>query len=271
MNETNGISGIFDGLKAFPQTEAIALGGSRSTGLNDETSDYDVYVYVSEEIPEAARRKLLSEHCGSAEIGNRYWECEDNCVLNNGIPVDIIYRDMKSFDESLHRTVFECVPANAYTTCMWHNLLNSRIIFDRSESLAALKEKYSVPYPEKLRENIVRRGRKLLSGCIPSYDMQIKKAVLRNDRTAVTHRTAEFLASYYDVIFALNRLTHPGEKRLAEICAKQCAALPDNFEENLNRLFAELYTDKTPENVSRIVRELDILLENEKSKGGAEL
>ena len=237
MNETNGIIGIFDGLKAFPQTEAITLGGSRSTGLNDETSDYDVYVYVSEKIPEAARRKLLSEHCGSAEIGNRYWECEDNCVLNNGIPVDIIYRDMKSFDESLHRTVFECVPSNAYTTCMWHNLLNSRIIFDRSESLAAL----------------------------------IKKAVLRNDRTAVTHRTAEFLASYYDVIFALNRLTHPGEKRLAEICAKQCAALPDNFEENLNRLFAELYTDKTPENVSCIVRELDILLENEKSKGGAEL
>lgn len=267
----NDIDKIFSGLKAFPQTDAIALGGSRSTGLSDSSSDYDVYVYVSEDIPEAARRTTLSEYCRVTEIGNRYWEHEDNCVLNDGVPVDIIYRDMGSFDEGLRRTVIECVPANAYTTCMWHNLLNSEIIFDRKGSLAALKEKYAVPYPERLRENIIRRGRQLLNGCIPSYDTQIKKAVQRGDKTAVTHRTAEFLASYYDVIFALNRLTHPGEKRLAEICAKQCGLLPDNFTENLDRLFAELFTDKTPENISRIISELDTALEKEKSKGGLKL
>lgn len=265
MNEINN---IFDGLKAFPQTDAIALGGSRSTGLNDGSSDYDVYVYISSEIPEVERRDLLSRYCRVTEIGNRYWECEDNCILNCGIPVDIIYRDMGDFENGLRRTVFEYVPANAYTTCMWHNLLNSEIIFDRNGSLAALKEKYAVPYPEKLRENIILRGRKLLSGCIPSYDLQIKKAVLRGDSNAVTHRTAEFLASYYDVIFALNRLTHPGEKRLAEICANKCELLPENFKENLDRLFAELYTDKTPENISRIVNELDAVLTKE--KGGSE-
>lgn len=261
----NDINKIFDKLKAFPQTKAIALGGSRSTKLNDASSDYDVYVYISEEIPEAARRDMLSEYCCVTEIGNRYWEYEDNCVMNGGVPVDIIYRDMGDFDEDLHQTVIKCNPANAYTTCMWHNLLNSEIIFDRNGSLAALREKYSVPYPERLRENIIRRGRQLLSGCIPSYDTQIKKAVLRGDKTAVTHRTAEFLASYYDVIFALNRLTHPGEKRLVEICTKQCGLLPDNFKENLDRLFAELFTDKTVENISRIVSELDLLLEKEKS------
>lgn len=267
----NDIDKIFDGLKAFSQTDAIALGGSRSTGLNDRSSDYDVYVYVSEDIPETARRDMLSEYCRVTEIGNRYWEHEDNCIMNEGVPVDIIYRDMNSFDEGLRRTVIECVPSNAYTTCMWHNLLNSEIIFDRTGSLAALKEKYSVPYPEKLRENIIRRGRQLLSGCIPSYDLQIKKAVQRGDSNAVTHRTAEFLASYYDVIFALNRLTHPGEKRLAEICAGKCELLPDNFRENLDRLFAELYTDKTPENISRIIDELYAVLEKEKSKGGLNL
>lgn len=264
----NNIYEIFNGLKTFTQTEAIALGGSRSTGLNDESSDYDVYIYVSKNIPEAERQKLLSQYCCLTEIGNRYWEYEDNCILKDGVPVDIIYRDMNSFDEGLRRTVTECVPSNAYTTCMWHNLLNSEIIFDRNGSLAALKEKYSVPYPEQLRENIIRRGRKLLSGCIPSYDLQIKKAVLRGDCNAVTHRTAEFLASYYDVILALNRLTHPGEKRLAEICAAKCRLLPENFKENLDRLFAELYTEKTPENISRIVSELDSLLEKEKAKGG---
>lgn len=267
----NNINEIFNELKIFPQTEAIALGGSRSTGLNDESSDYDVYVYVLKEIPEAERQKLLSRYCRVTEIGNRYWECEDNCIMNDGVPVDIIYRDMDSFDKELHRTVIECVPSNAYTTCMWHNLLNSKIIFDRNGNLAALKEKYSVTYPERLRENIICRGRKLLSGCIPSYDLQIKKAVQRGDSNAVTHRTAEFLASYYDVIFALNRLTHPGEKRLVEICADKCGLLPDNFRENLDRLFAELYTKKTPENISRIISELDKVLEKEKAKGGLKL
>ena len=267
----NGINNIFDGLKAFPQTEAIALGGSRSTGLSDKSSDYDVYVYISEDIPENGRRDMLSEYCRVTEIGNRYWEYEDNCVMNDGIPVDIIYRSMDDFENGLRRTVTECEPSNAYTTCMWHNLMNSEIIFDRSGSLAALKERYSVPYPEKLRENIIRRGRQLLSGCIPSYDMQIKKAVQRGDSNAVTHRTAEFLASYYDVIFALNRLTHPGEKRLAEICVNKCGLLPENFMENLDRLFAGLYTDKTPENISRIIDELDAAIEKEKSKGGLKL
>ncbi|MDE7280051.1 MAG: DUF4037 domain-containing protein [Oscillospiraceae bacterium] len=262
------INRIFDGFKAFSQTEAIALGGSRSTGLNDESSDYDVYVYLSAEIPETERCDLLSRYCQVTEIGNHYWEYEDNCILNGGVPIDIIYRDMGSFDDGLRRTVTDCIPSNAYTTCMWHNLLNSEIIFDRTGSLAALKEKYRVPYPEKLRENIIRRGRQLLSGCIPSYDMQIKKAVQRGDSNAVTHRTTEFLASYYDVIFALNRLTHPGEKRLAEICAAKCGLLPNNFGENLDRLFAELYTEKTPENISRIVSELDAVIEKEKSKGG---
>lgn len=264
----SNIKEIFNELETFSKTEAIALGGSRSTGLNDESSDYDVYVYISSEIPEAERRDLLSRYCRVTEIGNRYWECEDNCIMNDGIPVDIIYRDMNDFENGLRRTVTECVPSNAYTTCMWHNLLNSEIIFDRNGSLAALKEKYTVPYPERLRENIIRRGRQLLSGCIPSYDLQIKKAVLRGDSNAVTHRTAEFLASYYDVIFALNRLTHPGEKRLVEICADKCELLPENFNENLDRLFAELYTDKTPENISRIVNELDKVLEKEKAKGG---
>lgn len=265
MNEINN---IFDGLKAFPQTDAIALGGSRSTGLNDESSDYDVYVYISAEIPEAERRDLLSRYCRVTEIGNRYWECEDNCIMNDGTPVDIIYRDMDDFENGLRHTVADCVPSNAYTTCMWHNLLNSEIIFDRNGNLTALKEKYSVPYPERLCENIIRRGRKLLSGCIPSYDLQIKKAVLRGDSNAVTHRTAEFLASYYDIIFALNRITHPGEKRLAEICAAKCGLLPENFKENLDRLFTELCTEKTPENISRIVDELDKVLEKEKAKGG---
>ena len=38
--------------------------------------------------------------------------------------------------------------------------------------------------------------------------------------------------SDYDVIFAYNELTYPGEKRLLALCEKQCHKLPVNFRRN---------------------------------------
>ena len=35
-------------LKSLDEVEAVALGGSRSTGASDKNSDYDIYVYCSE-------------------------------------------------------------------------------------------------------------------------------------------------------------------------------------------------------------------------------
>ena len=35
-------------LKSLDTVEAVALGGSRSTGASDENSDYDIYVYCLE-------------------------------------------------------------------------------------------------------------------------------------------------------------------------------------------------------------------------------
>nr|WP_303672242.1 nucleotidyltransferase domain-containing protein [Ruminococcus bromii] len=84
-------------LKSLDTVEAVALGGSRSTGASEENSDYDIYVYCAE-IPTAeTRENLLEKYCSIAEFGNHYWESEDNTVMNNGIPVDIIYREVDRF------------------------------------------------------------------------------------------------------------------------------------------------------------------------------
>ena len=93
---------------------------------------------------------------------------------------------------------------------------------------------------------------------MPAYSLQIKKACSRNDRVSIVHRTAAFLESYFDVLFAVNRQTHPGEKRLIELCKKNCKVLPKNFEENLDRLFNDIADDsnKVSDDIDEIINEL---------------
>lgn len=159
----------------------------------------------------------------------------------------------------IRQVVEQHVAYNGYTTCMWHNLLHSRILYDKNGKLADLQNKYRIPYPDELRENIINKNLRLLTGNLPSYDAQIKKAIARNDMVSVNHRTAAFLESYFDIIFALNKLTHPGEKRMVQYAKEQAEILPANFEENLNKLFANMFLnpDRALQTIQEIITELE--------------
>lgn len=256
------VNELFRELASLPQIEAIALGGSRAGTHFDENSDYDVYLYCTGPVDETVRKELLAKYCSYMEIGNHFWENEDNCTLKSGIDIDILYRNLDEFCQGLRYVVEQCQPYNAYTTCMWHNLKTCKILFDRDGRLAAAKERFDVPYPEKLRSAILERGWDLLRKKLPAYELQINKAVKRGDLVSVNHRTAAFLETYFDVLFALNRQTHPGEKRMVQFCMERCEILPKNFEKNLNTLFADLFSH--PESVAgdldRILAELEIIL-----------
>ena len=258
---TVDVNKLFDELGRLPQVEAIALGGSRATGRNDEKSDYDVYVYITGCIDENLRRSILKKYCGYMEIGNSFWELEDDVTLKDGIDMDIIYRNMDDFEKMVSSVVIDCVPWNGYTTCMWHNLITSQIVLDKDGKLHELQQKYKIPYPQKLKENIISNNLNLLNGMLPSFDMQIKKAENREDLVSVNHRVAEFLASYFDIIFALNEMTHPGEKRMQTICSAECNILPKHFDENLNKLFESMFREHISHVISDIVAELQKIVQ----------
>lgn len=234
---------LWSEFSALSEVEAIALGGSRAGANYDEKSDYDLYIYCTSIPDEAVRKSILEKCCQYMEIGNSFWELEDDCTLKDGVDIDILYRNLEDFARTIHSVVEEHIAYNGYTTCMWHNLLHSRILYDRSGKLASLQSRYQIPYPEELRDNIIHKNLRLLTGNLPSYDSQIKKAVTRGDMVSVNHRTAAFLESYFDIIFAWNRLTHPGEKRMVQYAKEQAEVLPDDFEENLGCLFQNLFTD----------------------------
>ena len=190
------VTKLFEDIGALPQVEAIALGGSRATGRSDERSDYDVYVYTTGSIPEQQRKTILEKYCKYMEIGNTFWELEDDVTLKDGIDMDIIYRNMQDFEKMVSSVVIDCVAWNGYTTCMWHNLITSKIVVDKSGHFNAMQEKYRIPYPKMLKENIIFKNLNLLSGMLPSFDLQIQKAEKRGDLVSVNHRVTEFLASY---------------------------------------------------------------------------
>ena len=250
------IEKLFDELSHISQVEAIALGGSRATGRNDEKSDYDVYVYLSDFVDEKIRRDVLEKYCKYMEIGNSFWELEDDVTLKDGIDMDIIYRNMTDFENMISSVVDNCVAWNGYTTCMWHNLITSMIVYDKSDKLKELQTRYQIPYPKDLKKNIISKNMNLLSGMLPSFDTQIEKAEKRKDFVSVNHRVTEFLASYFDIIFALNEMTHPGEKRMQSICSKECKILPNNFNENLSKLFNEMFRGKTAPIIKDMVEEI---------------
>ena len=249
---TVNVDALFEELSRLPQVEAIALGGSRATGRNDAKSDYDVYIYLTGPVEETCRRTILSKYCRYMEIGNTFWELEDDVTLLDGIDMDIIYRNLEDFARGIASVVDDCTAWNGYTTCMWHNLITSRILFDRTGRLQKLQARYQIPYPQKLKENIISRNLNLLSGMLPSFDTQIQKAENRGDLVSVNHRVTEFLASYFDILFALNEMTHPGEKRMQDICTKECTILPQHFDSNLNRLFGDMFRNP----ISPVIRDM---------------
>lgn len=234
---------LFRALAEVPQIEAIALGGSRAGTHFDDSSDYDIYLYCTAPVGEEERRRILEPLCSHVEYGNHFWELEDNGTFKDGIDFDILYRDLDDLVTGVAWVVEGFHPSNAYTTCMWHNLITCKVIYDRTGRLGAARERFTVPYPEQLKKNILDQGWRLLTDSMPAYRDQILKAAKRGDLNSVNHRTAAFLETYFDMLFALNGVTHPGEKRLVQLAKEMCPVLPVGFEDDISAVFCHMFTD----------------------------
>jgi len=252
--ENNELNDFVNDLCNIDGIQALVLGGSRTTERTDEKSDYDFYLYSETGIDENIRRKILSKYCKFFEMGNSYWELEDNGQLNCGIDFDIIYRNPRQFVKTVADVVENFNAYNGFTTCLWYNVLNSKIIFDKDDVFKKIKERFSIPYPKKLKENIIKRNMVLLSDSSISYDKQIKKSIYRKDLVNLNNRISAFLASYFDVIFATNELPNPGEKRIMEMCLNKCKVLPCGFEKNINGLIQ--CTDNNEAMIGEIVNNI---------------
>ena len=187
-------------------------------------------------------------------LENQFWEVEDNCTLSDEIDIDIIYRNINDFENNIENVVEKHHAGNGYTTCFWHNLKNSKVFYDPHKVFHKIKERFKVPFPKELKENIISKNLRLLTGNLPSYDKQILKAFNRGDFVSVNHRIAAFIESYFDIIFAVNELTHPGKKRMISYAKEHAKILPKDFEENMNVLLNSM--GSTLENVENNLKNI---------------
>jgi len=233
------------------EVNGILLAGSHATKTNDKDSDYDIYIYTYKEIALKKRKEITDKFFRYMELDNTFWEREDDGVLlESNIEVEIIYRDLDWIDNSLKRTLLEFKADTGYTTCFWSNLINSIILYDKNDELNKLQQKYRISYPKELKENIIKKNYPLLKKQMPAYYNQIEKALKRNDFISVNHRIAAFLASYFDIIFAINEMSHPGEKKLLKIIRDNNLKIPKEMYENIENILKLTATSS-----------LDILLE----------
>jgi len=248
---------VVDAFKELPAVEAIALGGSQAFNSVDECSDIDLYVFSDEKIPFQSRQKIVENlRVRKSDLNLTFWDLGDEWFdARTGIEVDIIYWDKSWIIEQIDRVLVSQQANVGYTTCLWFTVLNSKIMYDRDGWFAQLQNRCEQPYPEKLRNAIIARNHPVLRNVIPSYYNQIKKAIHRDDYISINHRIAALFASYFDVLFAINCLPNPGEKKVLEHVLTKCSKIPEDFTSQAEAVFKSVTG-----NCEKLLANLDVLL-----------
>ena len=232
------LSEIINEYKKFEQVKAIAIGGSSAANTEDNSSDIDLYVFVENDIPINERENLVKKYSSKYEVGGEYFGSGDEFYVDAmQKQLDVMYWNKNWFEEVINKVWEEHYPSNGYTTCFLYTLSVFNILYDPHGWLKNLQDKIQKPYPEQLQKNIIKRNLMLLKDKpFASYYEQIEN---REDLVSINHRISAFLASYFDIIFAKNKLLHPGEKRLIQYAKNNCKILPENFEENIAKLLKQ--------------------------------
>lgn len=249
--------------QTFPQVKAIAISGSLASGMADSGSDVDLYFYLTAPIPTAERMALIrSLGPASGTYNEPFWGIGDEWFhAESGIMADCIYFGADWMEDQISRVLERFEPSQGYSTCLWHTVRQSQALYDPQGWFAKLKEKANCPYPEELRQAILAINHPTLRRVTTSYHQQLTKAVKRDDPVSVNHRLTELFRGYFDILFAVNRVTHPGEKRLLKF-AGQLSHLPETMEADVRAVLAgagnpspTLITD-----VDRMLDHLDLFL-----------
>ena len=215
--------------------DTIVLAGSQTSLINDNMSDYDIYVYSKEKVNIEMREKFAKKYSLHYELGNNYFEYGDEIILKeSNICLDFMYRDISFIENEINYVWRNCNSKIGYTTAFLYNIKNSKILYESNDYFKNLQKELNKEYPKKLKDNIIEKNYNVMyAKKSASFYEQLENAVKRNDIVSINHRITAILASYFDILFAINEELHVGEKKLISYAKKLCSKLPDNFDKDI--------------------------------------
>ena len=235
-------------LAAVPGVVAVALGGSRATGAAHATSDYDIGLYFSQRAGLDAKRVLkaakgLVDDPSAAKVtevgGWGPWIVGGGWLTIAGRKVDLLYRPIESVETVIRdcregRLTVDYQPGHPHGFCsaIWMGeVALCRPLSDSQNAIAALKA-MTVPYPDELREALIRRFQWEILFSIENAHT----AVPRGDQTYIAGCAFRSLACAAQVLFALNRLYLTNEKG-ALAAAARLPLTVDNLAERVKSVW----------------------------------
>lgn len=210
MDPTEAEHALAAALLTLPAVRAVFVGGSRATGLADAASDTDLYALHAGPLPGAdARAAALAPVAdGGAVTEETAWGTEDHLHIGGHL-VEIVYLDSAGLDLDVFYS--PGVGPTGYTTAFLHTLAAGLVVADPHGELAAIRERLAT-YPEATRQRVLAQAPRELA----QYVADLAKAQARADWPGVSDRRARFQELWFDLLFAVNRRYHPGEKRLLD-------------------------------------------------------
>ncbi len=236
--------------------DAIVLSGSKTSLINDEMSDYDIYIYSKEKVNIETRKNFIEKYSSYYELGNDYFEHGDEFIIDD-ICFDFTYRDLSFAENEINYIWRECNSKIGYTTAFLYNIKNSKIIYDKDSKFQNIQNELNKEYPDKLKENIIKKNLAVMKDkkCASFFE-QLEKAIKRKDIVSVNHRVSAILTSYFDILLALNKELHPGEKKLIKYVYKLCKLIPENFEDDIANIINGGLNENILDSVNSLIKNL---------------
>jgi len=220
------IDGVLPLVRQFARGEyGIALGGAHAKGVDDSESDLDLYLFAREVLPTEQRTRLCEKWGADPESGTS-WGAPGAFVQGgtdfyvNRLKVECWLRNVDYVDEIVdeckrgivRREFVTWTVMGFYRHCTLSDLDHMRPLEDPSGILARWKAAVS-EYPPRLRANILEAHLQAAQFWPENY--HYRTAVERCDVIYTTGIVQQVVHNLIQVLFALNRVYFPGDKKLA--------------------------------------------------------
>jgi hypothetical protein len=223
----------------------IALGGSCAKGISDEQSDIDIYIFARQILP-CAQRSARIEHTSQLFTHVHSWGSDLEFTEGGtdfwygGSKVECWLRNIQHIEETLERCRSGKIDRTcvAWTVMGFYNyvaLSDLRVmqILDDPYGILASWKAAVAEYPTALREAIV--GRFFAEAKFWPDNFHYLSAVERGDILYTSGIVQQVVYALIQVVFALNRVYFPGEKKVG-VGLEHLALQPQDFYQRIREL-----------------------------------